>query len=385
MDEPSRILLIRPSALGDVCRTVPLLVSLRRAYPEARIDWLVQDGFGDAIRHHPDLSGLIPFARAELGRSMKRANPLATLRFLNKLRSRKYDLVIDAQGLFRSGLFARATRARRRVGHADARERAPRFYTDRVACDAPHTVDRMLALLGPLGVEAVADMRLYTSEDDRAWADVQCEGRAPIVIACYDYRQTSIGPYGEVAIVWPVVRAKRRPPPLLPLLLESRWPKLGWWVRHLPVTERIALDAGRTLWGYPKFLADIEFRWQDSVRTCALEVDGSRILRLEVDTRMPARPQRFTATSYTVLGDELLTTRIDVDAVGLKQSRRGRADLSLGPHPIGRELAELGMQLGRPVDVRWFPIWRATLPAACRRDKLPRESVSSHADVSPAG
>ncbi len=183
MDEPSRILLIRPSALGDVCRTVPLLVSLRRAFPQARIDWLVQDAFGDAIRHHPDLSGVIPFARAELGRSMKRANPLPTLRFLNGLRSRQYDLVIDAQGLFRSALFARATRAPRRVGHADAREGASRFYTDRVACDEPHTVDRMLALLGPLGVEAVEDMRLYTSEEDRTWADNQCQGRAPIVIA----------------------------------------------------------------------------------------------------------------------------------------------------------------------------------------------------------
>ncbi len=183
MDDPRRILLIRPSALGDVCRTVPLLVSLRRAYPAARIDWLVQDGFGDAIRHHPDLSGVVPFARAELGRSMKRANPIPTLRFLHELRSGAYDLAIDAQGLFRSGLFARATRAGRRIGPRDAREGAARFYSDRVTSGHPHTVDRMLALLNPLGIEAAGDMRLYTSDEDRAWAEDVCDGRSPIIIA----------------------------------------------------------------------------------------------------------------------------------------------------------------------------------------------------------
>src|SRR5437763_17141743 len=56
---PQRILIIRPSALGDVCRSVPVLASLRRAYPEAEIDWLVQDTFAPAIEHHAALTGVI--------------------------------------------------------------------------------------------------------------------------------------------------------------------------------------------------------------------------------------------------------------------------------------------------------------------------------------
>jgi ADP-heptose:LPS heptosyltransferase len=72
---PERILIIRPSALGDVCRSVPAVVSLRRAYPAARIDWLVQDSFADAARFHPDLSGVVSFARGTLGRDAVRGRP----------------------------------------------------------------------------------------------------------------------------------------------------------------------------------------------------------------------------------------------------------------------------------------------------------------------
>jgi ADP-heptose:LPS heptosyltransferase len=61
MPSPTRILIIRPSALGDVCRTVPALASLRAANPSAQIDWLVQDTFAPAIRHHPGLSSVVEF------------------------------------------------------------------------------------------------------------------------------------------------------------------------------------------------------------------------------------------------------------------------------------------------------------------------------------
>ena len=51
--EPDSLLIIRPSALGDVCRSVPVLARLRARFPEARIDWLVRDVFADAVRGHP--------------------------------------------------------------------------------------------------------------------------------------------------------------------------------------------------------------------------------------------------------------------------------------------------------------------------------------------
>ena len=52
---PESILIVRPSALGDVCRTVPVLASLRAKWPDARTGWLVQDNFAEAVSAHPCL------------------------------------------------------------------------------------------------------------------------------------------------------------------------------------------------------------------------------------------------------------------------------------------------------------------------------------------
>lgn len=192
MTHPPRILIIRPSALGDVCRSVGVLAHLRRCFPDAVIDWLVQDTFADAIRHHPALSGVVEFPRAAMASWWKSpASARRTLDFLRSLRARRYDLVLDCQGLLRSGIFALATGAPRRFGYADAAEGGSWFFNRRV--DAPrtlHTVDRMMRLAravsdaGPergLGEEGGAcegpgqtpDLRLYTSPADRAWLEHQ--------------------------------------------------------------------------------------------------------------------------------------------------------------------------------------------------------------------
>lgn len=166
---PNRILIIRPSALGDVCKSVPVLVSLRRAFPDAVIDWLVQDSFTPAIAAHPALSGVVLFPRKALGASMGRLNPGPSLAWMNELRARHYDIAFDMQGLARSGLFAFATRAPRRVGYANARELGWLGYTERHRVGLElHSVDRMLELLKLAGVPPVADMRLYVPESDRA-------------------------------------------------------------------------------------------------------------------------------------------------------------------------------------------------------------------------
>jgi heptosyltransferase-1/heptosyltransferase-2 len=147
---------------------VPVLASLRRAYPAARIDWLVQDTFADAVRAHPALSGVVAFPRGELGRAARAGRAGRLLAWLSQLRAPRYDLVVDAQGLFRSGLFAWATGARERVGHRAARELGWLFYTRRErGSEGQHTVDRMLALVRRAGVEPAADMRLYPPAEDQ--------------------------------------------------------------------------------------------------------------------------------------------------------------------------------------------------------------------------
>ena len=172
-----RILIIRPSALGDVCRSVPVLASLRRAYPRAKIDWLVQDAFAPAIAAHPALSEVVPFPRKELARWYAPSTTPAVRRFLAGLAERTYDIAIDCQGLLRSGLFALATRAHRRIGFDNAQELGWLGLTERIHAPRDmHTVDRMLLLAEAAGASVSAtadDMRLHAAPGDRAWVDRQ--------------------------------------------------------------------------------------------------------------------------------------------------------------------------------------------------------------------
>ena len=168
-ERPGRILIVRPSAFGDVCRTVPVLVSLKRAFPDAKIDWLVQDSFAPAIAHHPDLSRVLLFQRRRLGSWHSPAIAGELWRFLRALRESRYDLVLDCQGLARSAFFTWSTRAPTRIGFANAGELGWLALTRRVPAPRTiHAVDRMLKLVEAAGCEAVRDLRLYSSPMDQS-------------------------------------------------------------------------------------------------------------------------------------------------------------------------------------------------------------------------
>ncbi|MEM6458252.1 MAG: glycosyltransferase family 9 protein [Planctomycetota bacterium] len=167
-NQKSKILIVRPSALGDVARTVPCLVSLRKAFPGARIDWLVNAGFVDVVRAHPALDGVVAFDRGR-GRSV--------LGLVRELRRRRYDAVFDFQGLARSGLLTWGSGATRRVGDANAREFAPLAYTEKHAIDpARHAADRMLALLEAAGVPRAADFTLHVPPEHAGFAETLAPG-----------------------------------------------------------------------------------------------------------------------------------------------------------------------------------------------------------------
>ncbi len=169
----ARILIIRPTALGDVSRTVPALVTLRQAFPQAQIDWLVSAAFADVIRAHPSLNHVVTFPRKRFGSACY--NPRAAaeaLAWAQHLRKQRYHLVIDLQGLARSGVFTWLTGAKQRVGCADARELAWLAYNRRHRIQQRlHTVDQMLALLAAQGYTPSHDMRLYLQDQDRSWLD----------------------------------------------------------------------------------------------------------------------------------------------------------------------------------------------------------------------
>ncbi len=67
-----RILLIKPSALGDVIHTVPVLVKLRQRYPDARIDWMMSPAIAEWVGHHPALNRVLEFDRKALVQPRRR-------------------------------------------------------------------------------------------------------------------------------------------------------------------------------------------------------------------------------------------------------------------------------------------------------------------------
>jgi heptosyltransferase I len=187
-----RILLIKPSALGDVIHALPVLVKLRARYPRARIDWLVTPDNADLVRRHPDLSNVVLFARREyarFGRSWSAT--LGLLKLYHTLWQNRYQLVIDLHGQFRSALFVLASAAPVRIGFdrplrrpwrpssptgppvpahgwTGTREGAWVTYSHRIPIPTldVHAVDRYLWLAPLLGLDdGPPDFRIYLADE----------------------------------------------------------------------------------------------------------------------------------------------------------------------------------------------------------------------------
>src|SRR6185312_3838549 len=124
----TRFLIVRLGALGDIVHAIPVAAALRRAYPQARIDWLVS-------AKHREILDLVPVIDRRLvindrGDASGGASLLAAIR---ELRRSQYDVAIDLQGLIKSALLARSSGAPRVIGFSSrySRERAARlFYTE---------------------------------------------------------------------------------------------------------------------------------------------------------------------------------------------------------------------------------------------------------------
>ncbi len=148
------ILIIKPSSIGDIIHALPFLYSIRARYPKARISWLINSGFEDLIKDNPELDEIILFERKRWGGFDNIGYKFKGLtEFLRELRRKQFDLVIDLQGLFRSGIITYLSGAAHRVGFANARELSPIFYNYKISHPSieMHAVDRYLLIAKELG------------------------------------------------------------------------------------------------------------------------------------------------------------------------------------------------------------------------------------------
>jgi len=146
-----KILILKPSSLGDVIHALPVLRLLKLHFHDAEIFWWIDSALAPLIEGDRDLTGIVRFERKRWGKPRHWPEMLRSIR---GLREQNFDLVIDLQGLARSAIFAWLARGKFLIGLDDTREGASAFYDVAVPRKSFHThaVDWYLSVLPALGV-----------------------------------------------------------------------------------------------------------------------------------------------------------------------------------------------------------------------------------------
>ena len=156
----TRILIVRLSALGDIVHALPVLRRLRQTFPEAAIDWLVEENYAATLTLATGLSRrIIVRAKSESapGDSISFSTGFGYFRAASFLRAQQYDVALDLQGLLKSAVWARASGARRVIGFDREHLREPfaaSFYSETVLPDGSgHVIRKNLSILRALRIE----------------------------------------------------------------------------------------------------------------------------------------------------------------------------------------------------------------------------------------
>jgi ADP-heptose:LPS heptosyltransferase len=163
---PGRILVLKPSSLGDIVHTLPAVAALRAKFPGARLTWMVNPEWAPLLHGNPQIDETLVFPRADF------RGPRGWLRFARWRRALKKqtppDLILDFQGLLRTALVARAFRGAPVYGLSDAREGAHLAQTRTIPVDPKaHAVERYLALAAATGATLAGAPEFTLPEGDR--------------------------------------------------------------------------------------------------------------------------------------------------------------------------------------------------------------------------
>jgi heptosyltransferase I len=186
-----KILIVKMSAIGDVIHTLPVLTALRRHYPDAQIDWLIEETAVEAVRGHKALDHLLIWHRKSSIKAFHGGNRSAFIREIRRLadevRATRYDLVIDLHALLKSSLWVLLARADRKAGFGRGMEHAEGSYlflneTIPAISMEVHALDRGLILLDALGVptdRVVYDFPILEENEAQARTLLEAEGVKP--------------------------------------------------------------------------------------------------------------------------------------------------------------------------------------------------------------
>lgn len=146
-----KILILKPSSLGDVVQAIPVLRLLRLHWPDSEIFWWIEAALSPLLEDDPDLSGVVRFNRRGWAMPVNWPEVWHSVRWM---RRQSFDLVIDLQCLFRSGMFAWLANGKFLVGLDEPREGARGLYDVIARRESYHThaVDWYLSALKLLNV-----------------------------------------------------------------------------------------------------------------------------------------------------------------------------------------------------------------------------------------
>lgn len=156
MLENTRIVIVRLSSIGDVLHATPVVRALKSAVPSCNITWVVGEVSADLVRYNPFIDDVYVWSREKWEAHMRQGRfreAIAMWRWLkNDFSARPYDIALDVQGLFISGMVTAATGAPRRIGLGRTKEPNGLFMTERAHSSDEHVIQRYLSLLKPLGI-----------------------------------------------------------------------------------------------------------------------------------------------------------------------------------------------------------------------------------------
>lgn len=170
-----KILIIKPSALGDIVLAMPAVCCLAENFPDAQIHWFVRPEFAPLVEKHKCINKIIIFDRRKLGKWWYKPSAFAELvRLIRQLREEKYDLVFDLQGRFRSAIFGWFSGCKKRIGIAKTQELTGIFYTQKVeqTPSSVHLVDFFLDIVRSAGAKK-GKIEFGLKPQPAATADIQ--------------------------------------------------------------------------------------------------------------------------------------------------------------------------------------------------------------------
>lgn len=179
-------------------------------------------------------------------------------------------------------------------------------------------------------------------------------GRAGFSLSCVHYRESDCGVYNEISLAFFVKPRHGRPSgiPYLGTLLDIVRDDAATFVWKLPVTTRLANDAGVLMWGFPKTIEEIDFELVDGRAVFTLRMDGREVFEYSVAASGKRRQPRGASVVYTNYEGAPHFTSLghDCRAVGVSL---GGGRLRLGDHPIADDLRGLGLGR-RPLVATWL-------------------------------